>query len=751
MKLFRPRPGWFRLTFLLIAVLLIVAIFYFWRKTLSQSAVDPQRSGQISASGMPLKIVTSAEGLFELDLTDLLPASIGEGSSDVAKLDFTNQGHVRNFWIDENQGKLRFYARALDERYTSENIHWLSLKPLAENQQAAADSSDSAATTTNDVFTPPQIYLTKLPPKSYAASSHLEENLVYNPLVNDGAPWLWALLPAPTSKEITVKIINFTPGPGMIRLLFWGSTESTLTPDHHLLILVNGVQIADDAWDGRGRRLIEVEIPPGVLTKGDNQIQIDLPGDLDASADVIYLDWMEIIYPSPFIANDDRLSFVSPGGKISVRGFTGPVDIYQITPPDQVIKLAGNVDAEAGFDSQAGERYWVVGPSGYLTVNRVEPALLSPDLLSTENNADYLAIGPPELLAPLQPLLDLRAQQGLKVMAIPIQAIYDQFNHGLADPQAILSLLGYAKQNWTQSPKYLALIGDASYDPKGYQSPTEANQLPTFFVQTIHGGETASDYGFSIPGESTWQSPGSQSLNIPEVAVGRIPARNPKQVADYVKKVIAYEQSAGQLDPSDPWQKRILAVADGSDPSFKNEAEYFLGRISADYRTELLAPQSGDQGVNQVISTKINQGDWLVAYFGHGSINLWGKDQLFTIQDILGLENLDRLPVILNFTCLNGLFTHPKEMSLAEAFLWQPDGGAVAVLAPSSLTLPEDQGYLSNSIANELMNGANARLGELLTRARIQMLAENPSDRDVLFTFLLFGDPALRLASPVIP
>jgi hypothetical protein len=381
----------------------------------------------------------------------------------------------------------------------------------------------------------------------------------------------------------------------------------------------------------------------------------------------------------------------------------------------------------------------------------VEQAGFTPDLRSLHNSADYLAIGPPELLAAYQPVLELRAEQGIQGMAIPIGAVYDQFSHGMVDPQAIRALLGYAKDNWAGSPKYLVLVGDASYDTRGYQTAPQANQVPTFFVQTVHGGETASDYGFSIPGESSWQLPGEQPSVSPEIAVGRIPARSPDEVKAYVQKVLAYEQQAGELDPENPWQKRILAVADGSDPGFKNDAEVFLGNIPEDFQTELLAPQSGEQGVNQAVSARINQGDWLVAYFGHGSINLWGKDRLFTAQDIPDLNNFDRLPVILNFTCLNGLFTHPKETSLADAFLWQPGGGAVAVLAPTSLTLPEDQSYLSNSLAKELIGNPDARLGELLTRARNQMLAENPSDRDVLFTFLLFGDPALKLARPAAP
>ena len=78
----------------------------------------------------------------------------------------------------------------------------------------------------------------------------------------------------------------------------------------------------------------------------------------------------------------------------------------------------------------------------------------------------------------------------------------------------------------------------------------------------------------------------------------------------------------------------------------------------------------------------LNDGSALVGYFGHGSVTQWGKDNMFTVKDVETLQNGGKLPVVINMTCLAGLFTHPAVQSLAETLLWKPDGGAVAVLAP---------------------------------------------------------------------
>jgi hypothetical protein len=94
-------------------------------------------------------------------------------------------------------------------------------------------------------------------------------------------------------------------------------------------------------------------------------------------------------------------------------------------------------------------------------------------------------------------------------------------------------------------------------------------------------------------------------------------------------------------------------------------------------------------------------------------------------------------------TCLTGLFTHPKVQSLTEALLWKPDGGAVAVLAPTSLTLSDDQSFLSQALVQAYLKDRTARLGDIFVQAQRAVPTAGAGAQDVLRTFLLFGDPAL--------
>jgi hypothetical protein len=231
-----------------------------------------------------------------------------------------------------------------------------------------------------------------------------------------------------------------------------------------------------------------------------------------------------------------------------------------------------------------------------------------------------------------------------------------------------------------------------------------------------------------------------------DIYVGRVPARSSQQVRTFVEKNIRNEKQQLAAKP----HLNILAVADGEGETFSDEAQGFLNLFPEAYQTQLFAPSAGVTGANKQIIDYINQGYMLIGYFGHGSINMWGKDRLFSSEDISKLTNGNIFPLFVNMTCLTGLFTHPKVDSLAEGLLWYPNGGAVAVLAPTSLTLPLDQSYLYRALIQGYLDAPDKSIGELLQQARVEMSVNNnnQSTEDVMLTFLFFGDPTYKLPRP---
>ena len=713
----------FRLLFWLNRLFLIALVVSGCSKS-SEPVINPvQPTGETT---QPLKISLSAPGVARIPRSEL---SLGMQSAldEPEKMHLYFRGVSIPFWVETQGEALTFYVQGSDSLYTQESVYLLSVGELYPQ---------TASTPAVLPISPPTIP-SNLPPASYFAQQRLEQNLLYLPQAEGDERWFWQALVAPASQDIEIQVSDLAlnteeNASARLNLALWSASESAQAPDHHLRVLINGQLIADEKWDGKGRRLLQANFNPQILSEGVNHIVLEAPGDTGVAADLSYVDWLEIGFPRRLRPQNDRLEFWSQGGALTLEGFSGAVFALDTThplAPEPIV--VEEKDGLVKLDTQAGRRYLVVGAGGYQKPASLLPLASLPDLRAPDAGADYVAVGAADLLQALQPLLDYRSSEGLRVMAVPLDAVYDQFNFGIPEPQAIQHWMRYAAENWQPAPRFLLLVGDATYDPKGYLTPEEANRLPTFLVDTVYGGQTASDVAFvELDGDDR-----------PDLAVGRLPARTPDQAATYAAKTLAYERDLAM--ERHPY--RILAVADGQEPGFQRDARAWLELFPPPAQTELLAPSPGESEVASSIQKAIREGTSFVAYFGHGSVNMWGKDQLFTAEEAARLDNLDRLPVVLNMTCLTGLFTHPKVESLAEALLFNPNGGAAAVLAPSSLTLAYDQSFLSEPLVKEILAQPEARLGEIHLAARRQINLDTPGKRDVMLTFMLFGDPAIHL------
>jgi hypothetical protein len=669
-----------------------------------------------------VNIYTKSEGLYQISGNELKELGFSVKSGEENRLRLTLRGEGIPLWVEERDDlQLLFYGHKNESIYQKENVYQLSLdESPSEFTVILDDKCDNLPS--------------KIVPEdtAYKAILILEENNDYLPQVEGGDHWLWNAIPASHEQPYNFEIDDLQDGPGAIAVNVWGNTQSPGSPDHHLKIMLNDVLIADQSWDGIGWYELISEIPDGVLYVGKNTLIIQSPGDTGAVAENNYLDNIKIEFLRRPIAQDSVLIFNGSGESLQLSNLSGLVSILDITDPTKPYLIGRyNVLADTlPFATEAGKRYIAAAQEGWLRPSRIT-ATNTEFLFDTANpGANYIAIGDPALLAGLEPLLQSRREQGLEVVSLPLQAIYDQFNYGYEEPLAIKNFLQYLASTRQIAPKYVLLVGDSTFDFLGYTSDPPEYLLPSYFVQTEYGGQTVSDvmYAFVNPDR------------LPDVAIGRLPARTLQEVEDWVQKTLEFEQALVSITG----EEAVLAVADGQDPSFKYEAERFLANFPPLFITRLIAPVPGDNRVNADITSALNTGILFSAYFGHGSLTMWGKDRLYTVEDVEDMNNTDT-PILLQFTCLTGLFTHPKITSLTEAFLFHETGGAVASLAPTSLTLPIDQSNLSRPLAQALADPDVNRLGDALLFAQRQAVTAINGSDDVLLTFLLFGDPALLI------
>ena len=150
---------------------------------------------------------------------------------------------------------------------------------------------------------------------------------------------------------------------------------------------------------------------------------------------------------------------------------------------------------------------------------------------------DMVIVSHRDFMTSLDPLKALRESQGLSVALVNVEDIYDEFNFGAKSPQAIKDFLEYARDHWATAPRFVLLVGDATFDPRNFQAMGDYDFVPTKLLDTTRL-ETASDDWFVDFNED----------RLPEMAIGRLPVRTPDGADTVVNKIVAYEGLAGGLD-----------------------------------------------------------------------------------------------------------------------------------------------------------------------------------------------------------
>jgi hypothetical protein len=334
----------------------------------------------------------------------------------------------------------------------------------------------------------------------------------------------------------------------------------------------------------------------------------------------------------------------------------------------------------------------------------------------------------------IEPLLDFRREQGLRVANIPVEQIYDEFGDGHRSPEAIKEFLSYASDNWLPpAPHYVLLVGDATYDVRDLAPGKNRNHLPTAMVLTNSGGYLASDAWFS-----------QFDTEGPQLATGRFPAQNALQLRAMVKKTLNYEKSMDSEDNS--WRKRAMVVADDEEKFDVATSDLANSLAKRGYNVYKLH-MSQNERIQYTIRSLINQGVALVNYLGHGSRGVWGDEAVFQNSDTQALFNETRLPILTAFTSFNGAFAEPQFDSLAESLLRSNDGGIVAAVTPSGRA-PADQFLpLAGKFYSHLLTDGGIPLGDALLRLINEGFGESEYE-DAPQTLNLLGDPALQFYAP---
>jgi hypothetical protein len=456
------------------------------------------------------------------------------------------------------------------------------------------------------------------------------------------------------------------------------------------------------------------------------------------------VEFIRITYPHQYQTCGNSLRFSGRAGdEVAVSGFLSSPVVLDITNPNRPVQLTPQVISNNGkFDVrlqvpwnasnwQASVRHTLLA----VTQDRfASPVGIYPHQPShwhaPQIGADIAMISYEGFAGALLPLVDSHWREGKSSRVVPIGELYDEFTFGEHDPAAIRQFLQFAQHNWRKPPTYLLLNGRASYDPRNYLGLGQLDLVPTAIVASA-SLMTASDDWFSDFTNS----------RMPTIATGRLPVGNLDEAKTVVSKIVGYESQP----PSGTWTTQALMVSDKDDTeSFSQDTETVQAQLPANVQaTEVFAGTLGTATARQDVIDGINGGQLIVNYIGHGSEEQWSGSDIFDTKLVSALTNGAQLPVFLIMDCLNGFFQDIYSQPMGVVLLLAPNGGAVATLASSGLNQPGPQVTLDKLIVQSVTNVPGTRLGDSILNAKAQV-----TDPDVRKTYVLLGDPAMKLDVP---
>ncbi|MFP4162335.1 MAG: type IX secretion system sortase PorU [Chitinispirillaceae bacterium] len=442
--------------------------------------------------------------------------------------------------------------------------------------------------------------------------------------------------------------------------------------------------------------------------------------------------------------------------------------IFRVPPDESEISLVDTVRNPAGGEyswvdeGRRGIRYMILKETEIVDVSDSLEAVhysnenpyIVRNLRNTANQTDYLIVTHSDFLSAAMELARHKKEFRFSSPKIVlIDDVYNQFSGGNTDPSALRNFFAYVYRNWNRGDElsYVVLFGSGHYDYK-HLNTNSPNFLPTAQI----GGECTEDYFvFLKPGASY------ESQDEGYYYIGRLPVKSESEGYSIVEKIVELEEP--QVAEYDSWRNRVVFVADDDQQGEKYDeinrssiphhvsSERVVEKVeqqrpSLDIRKVYLFDyewneQYAKPGATRALINEINSGAAAVNWFGHGIDYQWSDEHLFTKEDVVGLYNRNRYPLVTSFSCSVGKFDKPDEVCLSALLVKQPRAGAIATISSTREVIASNNERLAVAFYSALFDSTdNASVGMALNYAKVNY--ENHNNRP----YVLLGDPSIIMA-----
>ncbi len=285
------------------------------------------------------------------------------------------------------------------------------------------------------------------------------------------------------------------------------------------------------------------------------------------------------------------------------------------------------------------------------------------------------------------------------------------------------------QQLGTENPqqlKFVLLAGDVT---------AQATSVPTFYHQSTAMSQFGGDR--TIASDNAYGDLNNDQ--IPELAVGRIPADSAEQLKQVLSRVIAFEQ---QSDFS-RWRRDVHVIAGVggfgavADSVIEMTTRGFLADRIPGWSEMSLTQASLDshycpdpRRFSQTCVNRMNQGGMFWVYIGHGHVQTldYVRAQaewlpILTHENISEIQCGARPPIAIFLACYTGAFDAIED-SLAEELMLSKNG-PIACLAASRVSGPYGLAMLSDGLLSSYFDRQVGTLGEVVLSAKQSLLSSD--------------------------
>ncbi len=719
-------------------------------------------SGTDSATAIdPVKLHVTARGMHRVLGSDLTAAGVNLAGIDPRNLVLKRDGVVVDIRVEgESDGvfdpadAIVFYGEGLDTRYTDTNVYWIESDVAAGPRMATRAVAPAGAAVTATFRNSVRKEQSKLYTSDTAQIPQPDEHWWWERLDDDPGTF-------PDSSDAYRATLSNLPVAGAQARLFFNvqgrSDWANVNPDRRTRLFLNGTLV--DERETNGLALIEhdVLVDHTLLVEGENVVRLEVVRINGAGFSSVFTNWFSLEYDDTFTAESDALRFtLAPAGQqtLEVEGFgSDTLEAYDVSDPDHPVLLTGTaVVADAGTWTLRFED----GPLADATYETLAVAArLSPDAVildtpsswaSSSNGADLIVVTVPEFSAEVQPLIDQRVAEGLRVVKVLVEDAMDEFSNGIYTPEGIRGLIDHAYDNWqAPPPAFVLLFGEANLDYRNYLGNGN-DFVPTQMSPVFPGiGEVMTD---------NWYTRVDGADLLPDLYVGRATPRTAAEAQTIADKITAYSQTPPSAQVGDA----VILVADDGQGTFDGTFQAISDDLAAIVPGAIAehkiyaASFASNSAIKTEIRTRIDGGAVVTNYLGHGNRDIWGtknggSGRFWDIGELSTLANGTAQTFAVALNCVNGYFADLSATSMGEQWLRLAGKGAIGGWTPAGLGRVAEYEVLNEELFRRIFVTRDSRIGSAVFQSLITGYVVNGIGDDNMDELILFGDPSQHLAT----